>query len=82
MSVVSPPNLDNSNNWGNVNNDGNVNNNNTNNNNGVAPELCIRWIPKICKMELTLDMVMYLALINQLILCTPSSHSTTYMMLI
>ncbi len=45
MSVVSPPNLDNSNNWGNVNNDGNVNNNNTNNNNGVAPELCIRRIP-------------------------------------
>ena len=41
MSVISTPNLDNSNNWGNVNENGNVNNNNTNNNNGVAPELCI-----------------------------------------
>ena len=39
------PNPSNSNNWVNVNEDGNINNNNTNNNNGVAPELCIRWIP-------------------------------------
>lgn len=43
--MSATPNPSNSNNWVNVNEDGNINNNNTNNNNGVAPELCIRWIP-------------------------------------
>lgn len=45
--MSASPNTSNSNNWYNVNNDGSDNNNNTNNNNGVAPELCVRWIPKI-----------------------------------
>lgn len=62
--VAGFPFLLNSNNWGNCNNNGNVNNNNTNNNNGVAPELCIRWIPKICKMELMLEMAMCLTQIK------------------
>ena len=44
--MLASPNTSNSNNWYNINNNGNNNNNNTNNNYGVAPELCIRRIPK------------------------------------